>query len=118
MISLRWIPIILLALAAGGVPTSSLAQGAIQSENVRDESFFVGLVTSIDRDGHRVTVKEAGSDRRMAFTIPAEVRVLRGESPFRLDAIQVGDPVSIEFHGSARGPMVSAVKVIAPPHPE
>jgi hypothetical protein len=110
MISLRWIPILGLAFAAGAVSTPLLAQGAIQSENIRDESFFVGIVTAIDRDARRVTVREAGSDRTMEFTIPAEARVLRGESAFRLDAIQVGDPVSIEFHGSARGPTVTAVK--------
>jgi hypothetical protein len=114
---MRWIPVVVLALSTGVVPTSSLAQ-AIQSENIRDESFFTGLVTSFDRDARRVTVREAGSDRTMTFTIPADARVLRGESPYRLDAVAVGDPVTIEFHGSARGPTVTAVKVIAPPGAE
>ncbi|MGH9323514.1 MAG: hypothetical protein ACRD21_13485 [Vicinamibacteria bacterium] len=105
----------LLATFLMAAAPAAMAVQSIASQNLEDEAFFAGLVIAVDPGRGVLTAEEAGSDRRMTFQIPAEAEILKDEGAIRIEAVQVGDPIAVEFRESARGPIVTSVKVITSP---
>ncbi len=100
-------------LLAAALFSGAIAAAASQKSD--GVGFFAGLVFSVDSKSGVVRVEEAGSDRRMSFTISSETSIVKDDQPIRLEAVRVGDPVAIEYRPSGERPAVVSLKVITSP---
>jgi len=65
--------------------------------------FFAGLVISVDAANRVVKVEEAGSDRILSFSVPAQTPMTKDGQPFLLAAVRVDDPSPSNIERRARG---------------
>ena len=100
------------------LPAAAFFLGAVavaMSQSRDGLSFFAGLVISVDPGSGLLKAEEAGSDRRMSFTISRETPIVKDDQPIRLQAVRVCDPVAIEYRSSGDRAAVVSLKVITPP---
>jgi len=100
------------------LPAAAMFSGAVAvaaSQSSGGVGFFAGLVISVDSGSGVIKVEEAGSDRKMSFSVSRETPIVKDDQPIRLEAVRVGDPVAIEYRPSGERPAVVSLKVITSP---
>ena len=100
--------LVMLGASAPTVPTASTQE--------KSTNFFCGIVLGVDASKRLLSVEEAGLDAdKKTFTVSADAVILKESVSIELGDIRVGDPVSVEYEQTAKGPTARAVKVITKP---
>lgn len=95
---------------------ASVAFAAVIFAQQTKPEFFAGIVLGVDSANRLLSVEEANLDaEKMTFTVPTDADIREQGRTVELEAIHVGQPVSIEYVSTATGPVARSVKVISVP---
>lgn len=74
---------------------------------------FAGMAESVDAATGKLSLKDTAG-KTMAFTIGADVKIMKGTKKAALADVMAGDSVAVTYEGTAEAPVVKSVKVSAP----
>ena len=90
-------------------------------KNPPNETFFAGVVVSVNASANTLTVHEAGlagdqmRERTLTFAVEPQAQIAEKKSSFRLSEIKRGDPVELEFTRQGNRNVTDWIRVLTKP---